>query len=704
MNSRRKRTSTLNSEDMPKYAIFQNYEDTDDLHFDEDNRRKLEEELYYIYQNAQMEGFDEDYNYIFRDPYQYGGAYQTQSSLVAKPRTSFRKSATKRSIGPVIPSVPSVLSVLSVPAVNNTLNSYNPSKIAKRSTNLDKSRPSSNPHSLGKELSPVSMVDRRINVVSKRDEPKKNNKNTLNKAVETPLPAARPAIQRHAAALTPNQELGEQPLGFLTLDKFLSYFPPIKISKPEFVKRFTVSYRTPVSLAEIYSITPGSQRNGEKTIIKSTDDVRWRKRQEVIDYFYDVVVQNRQKYLTHFYHSFFDFKDPMTIPWASGPEIGAVSTGSTKKNALNLSEEEEIKGISMQKNDASRRLIRNLFYKDILDYTRITNSVKSKVSFWQTFDNLYNKLILEDRLFAPSSIDLFLKDKRGNERVSPRKPGATSLEIPEVLGGPKQGFKKGSKKSIDFDKEDFEDFEETQPRSNKVNLDETNYVTMYYLIQNYQPKASILNPYTIYYILDRLLPGTKNLFTPVLSWGSYLMAFMHLPYTETYVGVDVIPRVCAKVEYLADWYKKNYSETRNKEVDIYCQPSESLLNDKLFLRKYTNFFDSVLLCPPYFDMEVYQGGSQSIEVYPKYEDWLKGYWEGTVKLSHITLKKGRYFAYIINDYYDLDKNFYPLIEDLARISSKYFKLVDIYTLYNRTSPLRANHKDRSEKLYIFKKV
>ncbi|MEX0598346.1 MAG: hypothetical protein WD512_17795, partial [Candidatus Paceibacterota bacterium] len=67
-------------------------------------------------------------------------------------------------------------------------------------------------------------------------------------------------------------------------------------------------------------------------------------------------------------------------------------------------------------------------------------------------------------------------------------------------------------------------------------------------------------------------------------------------------------------------------------------------------------------------------------------------------------KKGRFFAYIINDYYDLDQNYYPLIEDLSKISNKYFKLVDIYTLYNRTSPLRANHKDRSEKLYIFKKV
>ena len=443
-------------------------------------------------------------------------------------------------------------------------------------------------------------------------------------------------------------DLKEQPLEFLTLERFLAYFPSLKMSKPEFAKKFTVSYKTPISLFEIYSNIPENQ----KSVIKSKDDVRWRKKEEVIDYFYDIVIKNRHKYLTHFYNSFFEFKDPMELSWKDGPEINVISTNSDKKNGLNLSKDEEHNAISMQKNDASRRLIRNLFYKDILDYTRITNSVKSKVSFWQTFDNLYNKLILEDRLFAPSSIDLFLKNKRGDEKAADDK--------------------------------------------------EVNYVTMYYLIQNYQPKASILNPYTIYYIIDRLLPGTKNLFTPVLSWGSYLMAFMHLPYTKNYVGVDVIPRVCKKVEFMADWYKKNYKEVKDKTVDIYCQPSETLLNDKEFLRKYTNFFDSVLMCPPYFDMEIYEGESQSVNLYPNYNEWLKNYWEDTVKLCKKTLKPGRYFAYIINDYYDLNKNFYPLTEDLAKISSKYFKLLNIYTLYNRTSPLRANHKDRSEKLYIFK--
>lgn len=443
--------------------------------------------------------------------------------------------------------------------------------------------------------------------------------------------------------------LKDQPLGFLTLDRFLEYFPPLRISKDQFVKKFTVSYKHPVTLAQIYARPPGVNN----PVIKKPNDVRWVKRNEVIDFFYDVVVKHRHDYLTHFYNSFFDFKDPSTLDWESGPDISSKSTGSHKKNALNLTAEEEQSGISTQKNDASRRLIRNLFYKDILDYTKITNSVKSKVSFWRTFDNLYNKLILEDRLFAPSSIDLFLKDKRGRDRT------------------------------VSGDKE-------------------PNYVTLFYLIQNYQPKASIFNPYTIYWVLENILVGTKKLMTPVLSWGSYLMAFMHMSEATYYLGIDVIPRVCAKTEFLGNWYQKHFPETRNKTVEIYCQPSESLLHDAKFMKQYRQFFDTVLLCPPYFDMEIYDGGDQSIILYPQYSDWLRGYWEGTVKLSHHCVKKGGgWFAYVVNDYYDLNKNYYPLIKDLCNISEKYFKLRGVLTLYNRTSPLRANHKDRSEKLFIF---
>jgi hypothetical protein len=307
--------------------------------------------------------------------------------------------------------------------------------------------------------------------------------------------------------------------------------------------------------------------------------------------------------------------------------------------------------ISLQKNDKSRQIIRNLFYLELLDKTKITNTVKNQVSFWQSLINLYNKLELEDRFFAPSSIDLFLRDKNTK-------------------------------------------------REAKTGIKEINYNNLFYLFQQYQPKASIINPYTMYWLLN-VFPG-KRLFTPVMSWGSYLVAFMHSDW-DTYVGVDVMPSICKKGRFISNYYQDLDPEFQNKSVEIYCQPSESLNQDTKFLKKYQNFFDLTLLCPPYFNFEIYHEGSQALENYPNYSDWLKGYWEPTVKLSKHCLRKGGYFAFIVNDYKDLQGIEYPLIKDLNDISAKHLKLVKTINLLNRTSPLRVNKKVRTEQLCVYQK-
>jgi hypothetical protein len=262
---------------------------------------------------------------------------------------------------------------------------------------------------------------------------------------------------------------------------------------------------------------------------------------------------------------------------------------------------------------------------------------------------------LEDRFFAPSSIGLFLREKNA--------------------GG-------------------------------------VNFNNFFYLFQQYQPKASILNPYTLNWIIKNLFSGTK-MFTPVLSWASYLTAFMHSDW-EHYVGVDVMPDVCQKCQFLFNHYQKTLKShltstkeidrLNKKHIDIYCQPSESLLYNGEFINRYTEYFDCCIICPPYFNMEIYPGSEQSITTYPDYQDWLTGYWEDTVSLCQLVLKKGKKFGLIINDYVSLKKEEYPLIQDLNLIALKYFKLVSVYNLANRVSPLRMNKKSRTEMLFIYEKT
>ena len=461
---------------------------------------------------------------------------------------------------------------------------------------------------------------------------------------------------------------------FLTLKDFLDQFPPITISRDEFIKKFIVTYVTNPSLEDLFNFKA-------KRVIKDDTDKRYINREAIIDYFYDIVIVNRYVYLTNFYKNYFEVPNPYTLKWGNEniftegdtTEISKaidifnkkldkkIDKKIDKKLDKKLDNENfnkildlKINSISMQKNDQSRRIIRNLNYLDILHLTKITNSVKCKTSFWQTFINLYNNLVLEDRLFTPACID-------------------KCLEIKSLKGA-----------------------------------NETNYNCLYYHIQQYQPKASILNPYTINWILRNIFGNSGALFTPVLSWCSYINAFMHTDFTE-YVGVDVMQPVVDRVQFVFDYYQKELKKDlstkeqqllNKKTINLYCQPSESL--DKKFISKYENHFDAVLMCPPYYNMEIYPNGKQSTDEYKSYDEWLLKYWEATVKLIHLVLKKpnGK-FGFIVNDYKSLKDDNYPLINDLNMIVSKYFKLINVYHLVNRGSPLRVNFKNRTEMLFIW---
>lgn len=433
---------------------------------------------------------------------------------------------------------------------------------------------------------------------------------------------------------------------FLTEEKFLSYFPQVNITIDEFVDKVIVTYRDNPTLRQLFDL---------HSVIKTTDDVRYIKRDQIVNYLYDLVITHRFQYLKEFYHNYFQIPNPYELKWDNvnilTHKSQQIVTTSEQFNDMLTS---DLPCISLQKNDQSRKIVRNLNYLDILHNTNVSNTCKSKTSFWQTFDNLYNHLKLEDRFFAKSSLELFLR--------------------PKPQGG-------------------------------------INYNNFFYLVQQYQPKASILNPYTMNWIIKNLFSGTK-LFTPVLSWTSYMCAFLHSDW-EHYVGVDVMNDVCERCKYLFNYYqqqlkpslknKREIDRLNKKTIDIYCCPSESLLNNQQFLSRYSNYFDGVIMCPPYYNMEIYPNGEQSTKLYPNYQDWLIKYWENTVILSHMLLMTGKRFGFIINNYDSLKKESYPLIHDLNIIALKYFKLIGSYRLLNRVSPLRMNKKNRTEMLFIYEK-
>ena len=398
----------------------------------------------------------------------------------------------------------------------------------------------------------------------------------------------------------------------------------------DFSKQLTILYRNPITVFDFI------------TEIDSKDKRVYNIR-EWLDFFYLVLVEDRMNVLKRFYNSYL-FTDEINTLFKQ--ELFQDSLSELKKSLI----DEDEKTIFIQRKDKTKRILRNLYAKEILNDTTITNSIKGKPNFWKSLQDFFQGKI-DDRLFAPSSIALYLRDKT------------------------------------------------TQ--------------TPIYLLQQYQSKASILNPAVLYTLLHTKLNGNaksknKKIFTPEMSWSSYLLTLLSSGEEwNEYVGVDVMDIVIQKSNYLFDLFKQRNPNSK-KAVKLYKTPSESLLKHKGFLNEYSRTIDTIFYCPPYFDMEIYpdSSGKQSIDLYPDYESWLNNYLFSTLKLCNIVLRPGGKMGVMIGNYHKkLNGEFYDLIGDFTNFMKSQNNLVleDTYFLKNRTSPLKNNDKLRGEILFIFTK-
>jgi hypothetical protein len=208
------------------------------------------------------------------------------------------------------------------------------------------------------------------------------------------------------------------------------------------------------------------------------------------------------------------------------------------------------------------------------------------------------------------------------------------------------------------------------------------------VLSSYYFRASIMNPYLVYSIAKHYAP--ERVFTPTLGWTSYMCGFLASPTTKEYVATDVIPSVCEKTrEFAAQFYP-------DRKVDIYCQPSETLL--PTIAHKYKNYFDMVFFSPPYYDYEKYEGKNQSFQSYKTYEEWLAKYWEETIKLCVYVLRRSpdARLIYIISSYEG-----YDLVKDMNDITKKYMDLTRSYNMSNKNVHV-TKHRETDERVYVFK--
>lgn len=361
----------------------------------------------------------------------------------------------------------------------------------------------------------------------------------------------------------------------LTLKKWLKLFNLESISKKEFLNTFNIKTSKMIPL-----------KNYLKTNKLSKKD---------IDILYFFIIENKVNYLTNFFNK--------------SLKIADLDLNNTKLSFSN------------NKNPKYKNLIRNIYYKDILLYTK--TEIPNIRSFLEVIYELFNKNIIDYKLVTPSSIAMLYKGQFSN-----------------ILSG-------------------------------------------FYF------RSSILNP-CVLYTLSTHLKGS-NIFTPTLGWSSYMYGFLNNPRITEYVGTDVIQDVCLNTKKLSSLLFST------KKVDIYCCPSEKLMNNNKFITKYKKkYFDNIFFSPPYFKLEIYRGNLQSTNLYSNYNDWLKLYWEETIKLCRYLIKQNGILCYIISNY----KNKINMNIDMNNITKKYFKLIK-KILLNNSNINFTQHQDNSEIIYFF---
>lgn len=284
-----------------------------------------------------------------------------------------------------------------------------------------------------------------------------------------------------------------------------------------------------------------------------------------------------------------------------------------------------------------------------------------------------------------------LKTKLDNNTHVKYKNVIRSMHMRNILQRTKSGFHSPSFLDVLFDlyKKNIIDFQLLNPSA-------TNYIRdgrigsvfsfLYF-------RASIMNPYLVYSLNHTVLKG-ERIFTPTLGWTSYAYGFAECPLVKEYVGVDVIEDVCSKTEAFMKAYP-------NINTRIYCTPSENLLQNRHFLTTYREHFDTVFFSPPYYELELYPGKSQSTTVYKTYDEWLEGYWLRTVRLCHHVLQKGGTMCYILSEIGGKDER--HIMKDMNNITKTVFRYKTTLPMYNKNKNANLDGDNTNEKIVIFVK-
>lgn len=105
------------------------------------------------------------------------------------------------------------------------------------------------------------------------------------------------------------------------------------------------------------------------------------------------------------------------------------------------------------------------------------------------------------------------------------------------------------------------------------------------------------------------------MYDPSCGWGSRLSAC--IAEGVQYIGTDPNDKLCPRLVAMGN--AMNEALGSHVSFDIFCRGSQHTLN------QLNGKCGLILTSPPYFDLEDYRYGEQSISTHNNYEEWLSGY-------------------------------------------------------------------------------
>lgn len=172
---------------------------------------------------------------------------------------------------------------------------------------------------------------------------------------------------------------------------------------------------------------------------------------------------------------------------------------------------------------------------------------------------------------------------------------------------------------------------------------------------------------------------------PCHGWGGRLIGAM-LADVKEYVGVDPSPDAHAGVSKIYEAFKE-YQDTK---VTLVQKPFEDCAWKE-------GEFDFALTCPPYFDVEKYEGEETSTKRYPQFEQWCKSFYEPLIVNTMNALKNDGTFALIVGS------QLYPLADKAKEICTSHGYKIERCEDKIFATNMHGTEDEKIDSLYLISK-